>query len=89
MALGAQSGSVYRMILREAMILTGVGIAAGAIGGVLGCRLIRGLLFGVSSSDPSTMAATAGLLAVAAALASFAPARRAARVDPVEALRGE
>jgi predicted permease len=89
MALGAQSGSVYRMILREAMQLTAVGIAAGFVGGVLACRLIRGLLFGVSSTDPATMAAIAGLLALAAVLASFPPARRAARVNPVEALRAE
>jgi macrolide transport system ATP-binding/permease protein len=89
MALGAESGSVYRMILREAMQLTAVGIAAGLIGGVLASRLIRGLLFGVSSSDPATMTAIAGVLALAAVAASLAPARRAALVNPVEALRAE
>lgn len=89
MALGAESGSVCRMILREAMQLIAVGIAAGLVGGVLASRLIRGLLFGVSSSDPATMATIAGVLALAAVAASFLPARRAARVNPVEALRAE
>jgi len=89
MALGAESGSVYRMILREAMQLTAVGIAAGLIGGVLASRLIRGVLFGVRSSDPATMASIAVVLALAAMVASVLPARRAARVNPVEALRSE
>jgi ABC-type antimicrobial peptide transport system permease subunit len=71
------------------MQLTAVGIAAGLIGGVLASRLIRGLLFGVSSSDPATMAAIAGVLALAAVAASLVPARRAALVNPVEALRAE
>lgn len=89
MALGAQRSAVHAMILKEAGWLAGIGILAG-----LACALVAGhwigsLLFGVRAWDAETLGGVAGTLAVAALLASFIPARRAARVNPVEALRTE
>ena len=89
MALGAQRGTVYRLILSEAGWLTSIGIAAGALCSVGAGILMRKLLFGVSSWDAPTLIAVSVLLAVAAAVASYLPARRAASVNPVEALRAE
>jgi ABC-type antimicrobial peptide transport system permease subunit len=87
MALGAQPRSVYRLILKEAGWLTAFGVAIGAACSVAAATLMRGLLFSVSSWDGPTLAAVTGLPAGSALLASFIPARRAASVDPVEALR--
>lgn len=89
MALGAQRKSVYQLILREAAWLTGIGIVAGLLCSVGAAMLIRGLLFGVRSWDAATLAAVACLLALSALLASYIPARRAAQVDPMVALRYE
>jgi len=89
MALGAQQSSVYRMILKEAGWLTGVGIAAGLLCSVGVATLMRKVLFGIHTWDVSTLVAVALLLSAAALLASFFPARRAASVNPVEALRAE
>jgi macrolide transport system ATP-binding/permease protein len=89
MALGAQRGSVYRLILTEAGRLTMLGIAVGVAGSVCGAGVIRSLLFGVESWDVTTLAGVAGILWMAALSASFLPARRAASVNPVEALRAE
>jgi predicted permease len=89
MALGAQRRSVYQLILKEAAWLTSVGIAAGLVCSVVVATLIRGLLFGVSSWDVSTLAAVAFVLGVSALMATYIPARRAAQVDPSVALRYE
>lgn len=89
MAIGAKPGDVVRMMLGEGGRLAVAGVAAGSVMALAGARLIRGLLFEVSATDPLTFAAVAtGLLAVAL-LASYIPARRATRVDPMTALRGE
>ncbi|MGD0446260.1 MAG: ABC transporter permease [Edaphobacter sp.] len=89
MALGAQQSSVYRMILKEAGWLTGVGIAAGLMCSVAVATLMQKVLFGVNSWDTSTLIAVAFVLGASALLASYFPARRAASVNPVEALRAE
>jgi ABC-type antimicrobial peptide transport system permease subunit len=89
MALGADRSSVYQLILKEAVRLTAAGIAIGLACSVAAATLMRGLLFGVRSWDMPTLAAVAGVLGVAALLASYIPARRAASINPVEALRGE
>jgi macrolide transport system ATP-binding/permease protein len=89
MALGAGRSSVHQLILRDAGWLIGVGLAAGLVTSVLASRLIRGLLFGVGPWDVPTLAAVAGVLGVSALVASYIPARRAAGVNPVEALRAE
>ena len=89
MALGAQQGSVCRMVLKEAGWLTSVGIGAGLLCSVAVATLMRKLLFGIHSWDLSTLGAVAILLGSSALLASYFPARRAASVNPVEALRAE
>jgi predicted permease len=89
MALGAQRNSIVRMIVRHGVELTGLGIAAGLAGAVLLTRVMATLLFGVGATDPMTFVAVPLLLAVIAVLASYLPARRATRVDPVVALRDE
>ena len=89
MALGAQKSSVYQLILKEAGWLTGAGIFAGLVCSVGAATLMRKLLFGIRSWDMPTLAAVAVVLGVSALLASYFPARRAASVNPVEALRAE
>ena len=89
MALGAQQDSIYRLILREAGRLTVIGIGAGLVGAVFAATLMRKLLFGTEAWDIPTLIAVAALMTVASLLASYLPARRAASVDPIEALRAE
>jgi predicted permease len=89
MALGAQRGSVYRLVLREAGWLAVLGIVAGLVCSVVTATLMRRLLFGVHAWDLSTLIAVATVLAFSALAASYLPARRAASVNPVEALRAE
>ena len=89
MALGAQRGSVYRMIFNEAGRLIVIGVSFGLAGSVGSAMLMRKLLFGVAPWDAPTLAGVAFVLAVASLLASYIPARRAASVSPVEALRTE
>jgi len=88
-ALGAQMGTVYRMILTEAAWLVGIGVALGLIVSVGAAALIRGLLFGTNSWDVETFGLVTIVLTVSALFASFFPARRAASVNPVDALRSE
>jgi predicted permease len=89
MVLGAKRDSLVWLFVRSALVLTGVGIVIG-VGAAAGLvRLMGSLLFGVSPLDPVSFTAVPFLLAVAAALASYLPARRTAAVDPVEALRAE
>jgi putative ABC transport system permease protein len=89
MALGAQRGDVLRLILGQGMRLLGIGIICGFLG-VLGLgHLLQSLLFGIGAHDLTTMVGVAVILSLVALLACWVPARRAARVDPVIALRSE
>jgi predicted permease len=88
-ALGAPRTGILRLIVRQGMELAGIGIAAGLIGALLLTRLMSSLLFGVSATDAITFAAVALVLALVALVASFIPARRATRLDPLAALRDE
>jgi putative ABC transport system permease protein len=86
-ALGARSGDVVRLVISEGMLPTVAGIVAGVGGTLLSARLLDRLVFGVSSTDPWTIAAVVVALAGAALVASLAPAYRASRVDPLRILR--
>jgi len=89
LALGAQPGELKRMFVRHGLVLAGIGVALGLAAAAGLTRLMSSLLFGIKPLDPLTYAAGALLLGLAAALASYLPARRAAAVDPVEALKAE
>jgi ABC-type antimicrobial peptide transport system permease subunit len=89
MALGARRSEVFRLVLGEGLQLAVLGTLLGIVAALLLTRLLSGLLFGVSAHDPLTLAGVAILLGVVAALASWIPARRATRVDPMVALRHE
>lgn len=89
MALGAQRVDMLRMILRQSFTLVFVGVALGILASVALTRLLSTMLYGVRATDVLTYAGVVGLLAVAAALASYIPARRAMKVDPMVALRYE
>jgi ABC-type antimicrobial peptide transport system permease subunit len=89
LALGATRADVLGMILHESLVLVAIGIAIGLPATNVATRLISARLFGVTPTDPLTIAAAAALMLAVAAVAGFLPARRASRVDPMRALRNE
>jgi predicted permease len=88
-ALGATAGDIRRLVVRRGMGLTAVGLAIGLLGALAGGRLVAGFLFGVRAADPLILTAVVALFAAVALAASWIPAYRAARVDPMRALRAE
>ena len=89
MAIGAQRGDVFRMVLSQGMLLTIIGVVLGLIGAFGLTRLMATMLFGVRATDPATFVAISALLLVVALCACLIPGRRATRVDPVVSLRYE
>jgi putative ABC transport system permease protein len=89
LAMGAQSVDVLKLVLRDGAKLAGIGVAIGLCAAFALTRVIASLLFGVGAVDPITFLSTSLLLTVVALLASYLPARRASRVDPLVALRNE
>jgi len=89
MALGARTRDITRMVLGEGIALALIGIGAGVVGALLLTRLLKSFLFGITPTDPVTFTSISVLLVALALLASYLPARRAARVDPMVALRHE
>jgi putative ABC transport system permease protein len=89
MAIGAQTGEIFRMMIGEGLKLTLAGLAAGLVGALWLGRAVSSLLFGVTATDPLTFAIVSLLLTVVATAACYFPARRAMKVEPVAALRQE
>lgn len=87
LALGAQPQQVLQLILRQGMLMAAVGLVVGAAASVPLNRLLSGLIYGVRPYDPVTFGGVIALLAMVAFLATYIPARRAANVDPIGALR--
>ena len=88
-ALGAQARDVASLVFRHGFALTGAGLVVGVAAAIAAARSLRGLLYEVGPADPVTLVAVAGLIGTVALIASVAPARRAARVDPIEALKAD
>ncbi|HEX8713284.1 MAG TPA: FtsX-like permease family protein, partial [Terracidiphilus sp.] len=89
MALGADRGAVVGMVMRQTLVLMGAGAAIGVGLALWSDRLLEGFLYGVSASDPWTMVIAPLVLVICGLIAALIPARRAASVNPVEALRAE
>jgi len=89
MALGAPRSSVVRMIVRQGLTPVTIGLAAGVAGALALTRVVAALLFAIEPTDPATYAAVLGVLGAVAAFACLMPARRAAAIDPMRALRAD
>jgi len=89
MALGARQADVVRMVLREGAVLAAVGVAIGVVGAFVATPLIRSWLFGIERTDSRTIVGTAIGLVMISLAASYLPARRASKVDPLVAMRGD
>jgi macrolide transport system ATP-binding/permease protein len=89
MALGAQRGIVVRMVLREVITVAAVGLAISVPGALAASKLVRSFLFGLEPNDPAALMSAVAILAAAAMLAGYVPARRASRIEPMAALRHE
>ncbi len=89
MALGATQPTVLRLVVKQGMTLALTGVAIGLVGALTFGRLVSSLLYGVKSTDPLTFASISVLLIIVALIASYIPARRAARIDPMVCLRSE
>jgi ABC-type antimicrobial peptide transport system permease subunit len=89
MALGARRGDILRVVLNDAALIVIAGVGAGLLGSLFLTRFLQTLLFDIKPTDPLTFGALTILLAGVALLASFIPARRASRIDPLLALRHE
>ena len=89
MALGASQANILKMVMREALKLSGLGMAVGMVGALLATRVLTSMLFHISRADPVTYVSIAAILGGVALLASYIPARRAMQVDPMVALRNE
>ena len=87
MALGAESGSILNLVVRQGLIIVGVGLAAGILSSMILTHLIQSLLYEVSGTDPVALLTAVGVLGLAAFLACLVPALRAIRIDPIVALR--
>lgn len=88
-ALGAQPRDVLRLVLGQGMLLVGIGLGIGLAASFALSRVISSMLYGVSATDPSTFAGIALLLSIVAWMACYIPARRATKIDPMDALRRE
>lgn len=88
-ALGAQAADISRLVFGQGLALTASGLTIGVAAALAATRSLRGMLYGVQPSDPATITAVAIVLGIVALAASFTPARRAARIDPIDALRSE
>jgi putative ABC transport system permease protein len=89
MALGAHRREVLTLVLRKGVILTAVGIFLGLVAAAAGTRVLEGMLFGITPLDPATFAGVSLLFGLVAMCASYLPARRATKVNPMIALRAE
>jgi ABC-type antimicrobial peptide transport system permease subunit len=89
MALGARPTNILGLVLKQGVLLTGIGVVGGLIAALILTRLMASLLFGVTSTDPVTYLGVSVLLAAVAIIATYIPARRATQVDPIKILRYE
>jgi ABC-type antimicrobial peptide transport system permease subunit len=87
-ALGARSGDILGLVIRHGLMLATVGALVGVVGAFATTRLLTHMLYSISASDPVAFAGVVALLGVVAVVASYVPARRAARIEPMDVLRG-